>query len=178
MARLSQCLAVDSESDPKVDLFLGISVGFAATGIYFPFNHMEEDANIDDDVCDLLFETLRTVPLRVFHNAAFDLSQFAKHLNLDLWPLPFADTMIMAHMVNENVMSKKLDYLCKYYLGNEGKNRSALMQSIIDNLGWRYVPTVILADYAANDAKITWELYQYLLPLFEEQYGPLYDSRL
>ena len=169
---------MDSESDPKVDLFLGISIGFAATGMYFPINHIEEDANIDDEVYDLLVDTMRSCPLRIFHNAAFDLTQFAKHLNLDLWHLPFADTMIMAHMIDENVMSKQLDYLCKYYLGNEGKNRSPLMQSMIDTMGWRYVPTVMLADYAANDAKITWELFMYLRPLFEEQYGPLYGSPL
>lgn len=169
---------MDTESDPDVDLFLGVSVGFAATGMYFPINHLEEDANIDDDIYELLFETIRNCPLRIFHNAAFDLTQFVKHFNLDLWSLPFADTMIMAHMVDENVMSKKLDYLCKYYLGNEGKNRSPLMQSMIDSMGWRYVPTIMLADYGANDAKITWELYHCLKPMFEEQYGPLYDPAL
>jgi DNA polymerase I-like protein with 3'-5' exonuclease and polymerase domains len=148
---------VDSEKDPEVDLFLGISVGFGVTGMYFPFNHMEEDVNIDDETHDLLWQVLASTPLRVIHNAAYDLNEFAK-LGYDFWHLPFACTMIMAHMVDENVPNKGLDYLSKLYCGNSGKQRPELMQSFIDSFGWRYVPVQLMDEYASEDAVLHWQL--------------------
>lgn len=167
--------AVDSESDPNTGMILGISVAFLNQGMYFPINHLESEANISDEIYDRLLSLLSDRQLLVMHNKAHDLEVFRTELELNLWEHPVACTMIMAHMVDENVPSKSLDYLHKHYTGKEGKNRSVLMQSFIDSMGWLYVPVVLMAEYAANDAIITEELFNVLLPLFEKQYGPLYE---
>lgn len=166
--------AVDSESDPKSGMILGISVAFAHQGIYFPINHLEQDANVSDEILEQLLATMSSRSLLIMHNKAHDLEVFRTELEIDLWEHPVADTMIMAHMIDENVPNKGLDYLHKHYTGKDGKNRSELMQSFIDSMGWKYVPVVLMEEYATNDAIITEELFEILLPLWEDQYGPLY----
>lgn len=166
--------AVDSESDPESGMILGISVSFAHQAMYFPINHLEAEANINDTTLTRLLEVMSTRDLLIMHNKAHDIEVFINELGFNLWNRPVADTMIMGHMIDENVPNKGLDYLHKFYTGKEGKNRSELMQSFIDSMGWKYVPVVLMAEYAANDALITEELFDILLPLFETQYGPLY----
>lgn len=173
-AKLAPHLAVDTESDPDVDLLLGISVAFPGVAMYFPVAHLEEDANITDAQLKELIEIIKSVPLRIFHHAAHDLEKL-REIGYDLWYLPFADTMIMTHMIDENIRNKGLDYLHKMFTSKEGKNRSPLMQGMIDSMGWRYVPVTLMDDYAKNDALITEELFTEIRPLFEEQYGSLYE---
>lgn len=136
--------------------------------MYFPIGH-REDVNIDAEVDEVLRRTLRSVPYRIFHNAGHDLVALP-----DLFDLPFVCTMILAHMVDENVMSKGLDYLSKYYCGNEGKQMHPLMASIIKTHSWYHVPYALMYDYASVDASLTMELFMTLLPKYEEQFGSLW----
>jgi DNA polymerase I-like protein with 3'-5' exonuclease and polymerase domains len=161
-------IAVDTEGyAPNI---LGISVAHPALqSMYFPLGH-RENANIDEEIRTLLYRTLVEVPCRIFHNAGHDLIALPY-----LFDLPFFDTMIGGHMVDENVMSKSLDYMHKYYCGGEGKQMHPLMQSIINTQGWEYVPLELMSDYASWDAKITMELFMKIFPLFEEQYGKLWS---
>lgn len=167
--------AVDSESDPDSGMILGISISYAHQSIYFPINHLEAEANISDTILERLMNSMACRDLLVMHNKAHDLEVFRDELDLNLWDHPVADTMIMAHMIDENVPNKGLDYLHKHYTGKEGKNRSELMQQFIDSMGWKYVPVVLMAEYAANDALITEELFDVIYPLWKEQYGTLYS---
>jgi DNA polymerase I-like protein with 3'-5' exonuclease and polymerase domains len=162
-------LAVDTEGyAPK---HLGTSVATPTLhSMYFPLNH-KEDVNIDEEVKSFLDHVLAAVPYRIFHHAGHDITILP-----DLWDKPFICTMIMAHMVDENVMSKGLDYLHKVYCGGEGKQRDPSMQYVIDTLGWEYVPFELMNLYASNDAKITMELYLTLLPLYEAQFGPMWKT--
>ncbi len=161
-------LAVDTEGYAPHPL--GISVcNPALQSMYFPVGH-KEDVNIDSDIESLLRDTLRNVPYRIFHNAGHDITILP-----DLWDLPFVCTMIMGHMVNENVASKKLDYMHKFFCGGEGKVMDPLMSSIIKTMGWEYVPFELMNEYADNDAVITMELFLTLLPLYEQQFGPLWS---
>lgn len=88
----------------------------------------------------------------------------------------FFDTMIGGHMVDENVISKSLDWMCKFYEVDEGKQMHPLMRSIIDTWGWYHVPYALLYGYATHDALITMKLFQKILPMYEEQFGPLWSS--
>jgi DNA polymerase I-like protein with 3'-5' exonuclease and polymerase domains len=162
-------LAVDTEGyAPNI---LGISVAHPfGISFYYPLGH-KEDVNIDAELHDFLRHVLITVKYRIFHNAGHDLNALPY-----LMDLPFADTMIMAHMIDENIMSKGLDYLSKYYCKNEGKQMHPLMAHIIKHQGWEYVPYALLQDYAATDATITMELFLHFLPLYEEQFGPLWSE--
>lgn len=167
-------LAVDTEG-PKDGRTLGVSCAFnPGMGMYFPLEHLEENVNIDDETFEQLTEGIINTKLRVFQNAAHDLEVFEK-LGFPLTG-PFADTMIMAHMIDENVLSKKLDYLHKYYVGGEGKDRHELMQKYIDNMGWEYVPVQLMNRYATQDAIATSELFETLEPLFIKQFGSLFND--
>lgn len=162
-------LAVDTEGyAPNI---LGISVAHPALdSMYFPVGH-REDVNIDQDTAKLLSTVLAKVPYRIFHNAGHDLVALPA-----LFDLPFVDTMIMGHMVDENVISKSLDWMVKTYCpGEAAKQRPALMQSIIDVWGWYQVPYALLYGYATQDALITMKLFQALLPLYTEQFGPIWS---
>lgn len=169
-------LAVDTESDPETGIKLGISCAYAPAnlGTYFPIGHLEEGANIDDEVFEKLIIGIDKSKLRVFQHAAHDLDIF-EQLG---YPLNgrFADTMIMAHMIDENVPNKGLDYLHKLYVGGEGKDRHNLMQQYIDTMGWLYVPVQLMNVYATQDAVATSELYVELEPLFVKQFGVLFNE--
>lgn len=164
-------LTVDTEGYVEQGL-LGLSIANPLLeSMYFPLGH-REDVNIDQEIRDVIREVLTSVRYRVMHNAAHDMVALPY-----LDKRPFVCTMIMAHMIDENVMSKGLDYLHKYYCGGEGKQMDPLMAAIIKTSGWYSVPFELVNGYADEDAKITMELFLTLLPLYEEQYGPLWSSR-
>jgi hypothetical protein len=171
MSHLENCsifkyLSVDTEGyAPNI---LGISIAHPALeSMYFPVGH-REDVNIDEETNAFLKHVLTSVPYRVFHNAGHDLIALSY-----LFDLPFICTMIMGHMVNENIMAKSLDYMHKIYCPGSkyaGKQMDPLMASIIKTMGWYYVPYALLYNYATVDAYITMELFQKILPLYEEQF--------
>lgn len=168
-------IGVDTESDFTLDppLFLGFSLAFGSQGMYFPVAHME-DGNVDSDIIELGMKIISENPLRVFQNAGHDL-QVLDDLGCPMWDKPFACTMIMAHMIDENIISKDLDTLHKMFTGGKGKLRDPVMQQIIDTMGWRYVPIQLMAEYGAQDAIAASELFIELEPIYKNQFGDLYD---
>lgn len=168
-------IALDVEGDPELDLFLGFSIAFLDQAIYLPVAHMEEDANVDDDTLSLALKVSKENPLRIFQNAAYDLEKF-KTIDTEM-DGAFADTMVMAHMIDENLPAKDLDALCRHFLHEDvGKERHTLMQGIIDVMGWRYVPTTMMAEYCCTDGIITSKLFTALEPLFEDQFGSMFGE--
>lgn len=176
MAHLEVCstfkyLAVDTEGyAPNI---LGISIAHPGlNSMYFPVGH-KENVNIDKETSTFLQNVLKTVPYRIFHNAGHDIASLPY-----LWNLPFICTMIMGHMVDENLISKSLDWMVKTYCPElEGKKRPELMQSIIHNMGWEYVPYALMYGYATQDAMITMGLFQKIKPLYEAQFGPIWSVK-
>jgi hypothetical protein len=172
MAHLENCLsfkyvAVDTEGyAPNI---LGMTVANPVESMYIPLGH-REDVNVDNEVRERIVDVLTIIPYRIFHHAGHDLIALPY-----LMDLPFACTMIMGHMVDENLMSKGLDYMHKSYCGGEGKEMHPLMASIIKTMGWEYVPFELTNAYAETDGKITMELFLELLPLYEKQFGPLWS---
>lgn len=166
--QIFEYLAVDTEGYAPNPL--GISLANPALeSMYFPIGHME-DVNIDEEIREVLDVLLRTVPVRIFHHAGHDLMVLR-----DLFDLPFVCTMIIAHMVDENLYNKSLDAVHKAYCGGEGKQMHPLMASIIKTMGWEYVPIELMNEYADNDALITMESFIKLKPLYEAQFGPLWS---
>lgn len=164
-------LAVDTEGyAPDI---LGLSIAHPGLdSMYFPLGH-KENVNVDSEVRERISEVLRAAPYRIFHHAGHDIIALP-----DLHNLPFVCTMIMGHMVDENLMSKGLDYMHKFYCGGDGsgKQMDPVMKAIITTMGWEYVPYALMYDYGRVDAKITMELFMKLLPRYEEQFGPLWTS--
>ncbi len=181
-------ISVDSEGWPRGATYqvnntkyvsqglLGISIALPTLqGMYFPLGHTFEDVNISPLVRSLMIDVLKSVKYRIFHNAPHDLYSMLELV--DMRELPFLDTMILGHMVNENLYSKSLDVMHKHYCKGTGKDRDPMMQGIIDALGWYMVPFELVNRYGSVDAEITMELAQTLIPLYTEQFGPLWTTK-
>jgi hypothetical protein len=176
MASKFPYMAVDTESDFNFvpPLFLGMSIAIPGSlGTYLPRN-LVDGGNVDDEVFELGLEVIRNAPRRVFQHAGHDLVIFEK-IGVPLLG-KFACTMIMAHMINENLLSKSLDHLHKHYCGGEGKKRHPFMQTMIDTLGWSYVPTQLMYVYGKQDAVATLEVFEAIYPLYKKQFGELYAT--
>lgn len=169
LASTQDILTVDTESDPETDEFLGISVAFdgISDGFYWGIECLEEQFRITPAQQDVLRELFRTRKALVFHNAAYDLKRLQRKFNYRHTGR-FYDTMLMIHWINENLKNYSLDAQCKAY-GLKPKNRSPQMQFIIDNMGWKHVPFVLMHSYSANDAWITHQLFRTVLPEFIAQ---------
>jgi DNA polymerase I-like protein with 3'-5' exonuclease and polymerase domains len=168
----SHCV-VDVEGDPDTNLFLGLGLGFPPSqGMYFPIGHLE-DVNISGHTLKLLTHCIEETSVLVMHNAMHDLIELEK-IGI-VRKKRFACTMTMAHMVDENVPNKGLDYLHKAYTGGTGKNRHELAQQFIDTMGWRYVPVMLMNEYCVQDCVATSELFLQLEPLYKFQFGELFS---
>ncbi len=145
----SQYVGVDVEThktstyDGKVLIGVAVSVavGVEVFTCYFTENYEE------------LWAALEGKEL-ICHNAAFDLRIIEENgcPTVD----KFWDTMIMAHLVNENHMSYSLDSLAMIYL----KERKQSMNDFEKFFGgWENIPTQIMADYACRDIYVTHRLW-------------------
>ncbi len=165
----SKAFAVDTETT-GLDAFKAEIVGLsfaleAHQGYYVPLSE-------DRAVAQMVIEEFRpilesTEHLKIGQNIKYDMNVLR---NYDVhMPLPLFDTMI-AHYLLEPDLRHKLDYLSESYLnykmipiekliGKRGKNQ----------LSMRDIPQEKISDYAAEDADITWQLYEHFLPLLEEQ---------
>lgn len=76
------------------------------------------------------------------------------------------DTMTMAHINNENEYNYGLDYLAKKYCGR-GKTSMKELEEAFG--GWNKIPSPLMAEYAKNDADITWSLFLHLTAKLAEQ---------
>lgn len=171
----SQFLPTDTEGElnhPFANTW-GVSTSANSVPEYFAFNHFVGD-NLPDSWLPRLKETITNHPCLIFHNAKHDLRAL-KALGID-YQGKFYDTMLMAHMIDENIFSKELDYLSKMY-GGEPKRKSEEMALLIKAFGWKFVPVDYIRPYSANDAYITGELFHKLYPDFQEQGfdGELWD---
>ncbi len=163
-------LAVDTEGY-TAETRLGTSIcNPLGQALYFPEGHKETNVNIDEEVREALHYTIRTVPFRIFHHAGHDINILPYTRDL-----PFICTMVMGHMVDENLMSKNLDYLHRYYCGTEGKQMPEEMKGIIKDFGWEWVPVQMMIAYGTVDAYSAMNLFSVLKPLFEEKYGPIWS---
>jgi DNA polymerase I-like protein with 3'-5' exonuclease and polymerase domains len=178
----SKFLAVDTESTGLLikdgtDTLIGISVAgrdmfndMEMFSYYFPIQH--ERNNISDANRERLFESLlsrnKDAPV-IYHNAKFDLFSMLT-VGLDMRGVYFYDTMMMAHLVNENWWSKTLDWLSKNVCKNEGKRQSELWLACKALYGWSAkFPASVMGDYATGDTERTLELFEKLWPKFQSE---------
>lgn len=172
-------IAVDTETNGQNirdgrGFAIGVSVAVRIPGVgvvsdYFPFRH-GDSGDLERPLLLKLKETLESFKGVVyFHNAAFDLPSL-RTLGID-YQGRFKDTMLMAHLINENFpFSKSLDACTKYYLKDEGKKKSAEFEGWTKHIGWEKVmPSSLMHEYAAYDADLTLRLGEYLEPLFVKE---------
>jgi DNA polymerase-1 len=106
---------------------------------------------------------LNGAELLVGHNLGkHDIEVLYEHNLLKDENHPFADTLVMFHMLYEEHWSKDLTAVSTFY-GGKPKNRSSLLQQIIDNLGWYYVPIEETSIYCVNDSEISAEAFDSIM---------------
>jgi DNA polymerase-1 len=169
-------LVIDTESNARdfrhdpLARTVGIAPAFrTADGIqyaYFPYQH-SLGSNLDANHLKRVGKVIEDCQLLVCHNWKYDALALA-NVGIDIQHRPFADTMLWVHWLNENLLSKGLDFASQYY-GGQPKKRSDLFNAFKKILGWEWIPAWLMGEYAENDALITAQLYEKLLPDFEAE---------
>lgn len=138
----------------------GVGLGFhneIAAEFYFPWRH--EKDNLPIEWLDEFKHVLEQKKL-VFHNALYDIAALST-LGITV-PEVYWDTMVMAHMVNEEFPSKQLNWLAKFVLKDEGKDDTELKQWL-KVLKWEEIPPQIMAPYCCKDVELTRRLFYVFL---------------
>jgi DNA polymerase-1 len=160
-----EAFCLDTETtglDPNEAGLVGISFSWqAGSGWYVPVPG-ERDAAAD--VLDRLRAPLGDAAItKVGQNLKYDLIVLRRHGITVGGPL--RDTML-AHYLLEPDKRHKMDYLAEAYLGYTPQPIEALIgKKGKGQLSMRDVPVEKVADYAAEDADVTWQLDGVFRPL-------------
>jgi len=114
--------------------------------------------------CSEVFEALRPIffsdIVKVGHNVKFDARSIRKYYGGELPPGPYLDTMIMQHVVNENLSEYSLDHLIAHnFEGHSAYAKDGKLGKIITE-----VPFTKATRYVHLDVRWTWLLYTRLYP--------------
>ncbi len=163
-----EAFAFDTETtslDPFEAELVGASFSWAdGTGWYVPF---PGDAVAARARLELLRPALEAEgPLKVGHNLKFDLGiLLAQGLTV---AGPFFDTMI-AHQLLQPDQRHGLDIVSEAWLGYTPQSISALIgDKGSEQKSMREIPVAEVAEYAAEDADVAWQLFGKLRPALEE----------
>lgn len=170
LASATKAVAVDTETnitDRYSDRYcMGISLCVdGGETFYIPVGHSSWMAPDEEQVVppvDLFMDV--GVPC-VFHNAKFDIHVLRRAGVQIPEAFKFYDTMLMCHFIDENELNFSLQAMAKKYL-NEHKEVD--LAKAMKNLKWEEIPGEIMAKYAEQDALVTYNLYETLLPHFQK----------
>jgi DNA polymerase-1 len=152
--------------DAKGARIVGVAFSFAAhKGYYVPMPQDEAGAKA---VLEELRPALEDESIeKVGHNLKFDLSVL-RWQEISVKGKLF-DTMV-AHSLIEPDMRHGMDYMSEVYLGYTPIALGKLMGGgNMDQLNMADVPVEKVAEYAAEDADVTWQLRAALEPLLKEK---------
>lgn len=151
---------------------IGLSVAYGELSGYLPVRHINEldgsNTNITDDQRYRLTKAIENYKgWLIFHNAKFDLESLrSAGIN---YTGKFYDTMLMAHLINENKpYSKSLDGCIRHYVGEDSKKKSEAFLAAQKIWGWN-MPASVMYEYAAYDAVLTFRLFEAIKPLFDKE---------
>lgn len=136
---------------------------------YTPLRHC--DVNMDKEyVLPRLEQVIKTKDL-IFHNVKFDfhsLKTIGIDAAVDSGTRRIYDTMTMAHLWNEELPSKELDWLSKRFLKDE--KLDDIIKPWGKAMGWDTIPADLMAPYASKDAELTFKLFEFFkVKLIEEE---------
>ena len=171
----TETTGIDGIKDGR-DYLTGISVGFRLENkwqsYYFPIRH--NTGNISSGRVEKLRDCLYAMSgslcdaTFIFANAKFDIHSLAT-LGWDWFYTrgKFRDVIVMAHMINEELPSKELDWLGQKYL-RQGKDKHDI-QVFTKIYGFGKVPPELMAPYSEQDAKLTYDLDELFVPEMTRQ---------
>ena len=161
-----ELFAFDTETD-RIDAISDNLVGLSFSwgkneGYYLPMRH-ETGPNLDfDTAMAALKPILENERIgKVGHHLKYDLSAI-RCCGIDLAGLRF-DTLLGSYLLNPGARTLKLDRLAYQELGYDMQPITALIgEKRTEQLDFSAVPSNEALNYAAEDADITWQLYEKL----------------
>ena len=97
--------------------------------------------------------------LKIGHNIKYDIKVFDRY---KCQVNSFDDTMLMSHCINGGQQRHSLDSVAKYLLNHETIKLKDLIGSGKKELNFMNVPINLAADYAAEDADVTFQAWKIL----------------
>jgi len=164
--------AIDTETtglDPMLDEMVGFSIYTPnEKAVYVPLNHisyittLKADNQISIDVVAQEFQRLVEHNVKVImFNAPFDIRVIWSHTGVRLHC--YWDCYIATRLLNENEPSNALKALHVKYV-EKTEDEAWTYGKLFDDITFSYIPIKDAYIYAARDAKVTFEYYEYQLP--------------
>ena len=182
----SGVVALDTETtslDPMLAELVGISMSTASgSGCYIPVGHRQRDAfdakpeqlPLADVVAALEALLIDPAVLKIGQNIKYDLVVLRRH-GLDVAPLD--DTMLLSYVLEGGKHDHKMDSLAQLYLGRSTIPFKEVCGTGKNQITFDHVPLDRALAYAAEDADITFSLWQYLKPrLASEKVTTIYET--
>lgn len=158
-------IAVDTETtgvDVYVDKMVGMSFTAPKSGLnyYVPIRHVTGETQLSPEVVLPRVKGIMEAEDidKVFHNAIFDLHIFAGE-DIDVKG-KVHDTLVIAHLMNENEPTYRLKELAPKYLKCEADTFDALFGK---NCLFSTVELKYANYYACKDTKLTLDLYNFYM---------------
>jgi DNA polymerase-1 len=104
---------------------------------------------------------------KIGQNIKYDMSVLAKYGVTFAGPL--FDTMLESYVYNSTATRHNMDALAERYLGRTTVHFEDIAGKGAKQLTFNQIPLDVAADYAAEDADITLQLHQYLMPLLRAE---------
>ncbi|WP_424932448.1 DNA polymerase I [Amaricoccus macauensis] len=172
-------VAVDTETtglDEMVADLVGISLSVGAgTGCYVPVGHVEKgDGDLFgagkraegqmslEEALEILKPVLEDPSvLKIGQNMKYDAKIFSRH---GVEVAPIDDTMLISFALHSGLHGHGMDMLSETYLGHTPIPIKPLLGSGKSAITFDKVPVEDASAYAAEDAEITWRLWETLKP--------------
>lgn len=113
----------------------------------------------------------------IFANADFDLSMIWKDLKVDMTDICHYDVILAWRCLKENEKDNALKVLYNKYVLH-GKGDPMKFSDFFDPATFPYCKPEVAKLYAANDAKITYDLYVWQLPYLTKGHAKCEKSKL
>nr|WP_319494234.1 DNA polymerase I [uncultured Desulfobacter sp.] len=167
--------AIDTETtgiDPMLADLVGISFSYEKdTGVYIPVGHTNASAieMPEKEAVLRIFKPLLENPKisKVGQNIKYDFIVLARY-GIEIKGIVF-DTMIASHLLNPGTRGHGLDRIAMNLFGHKMISYEEVTGKGKDQIGFQEVPLDLAADYAAEDADLTFMAYEVLKTQIEDK---------
>lgn len=169
-------ISIDTETDsldPITCTLAGLCLYTTENkAVYIPIHHVsyvtgiEIENQVSEEFAKEQFQRLKDNNVKVImFNAKFDVRVIKNQLGVEL--VPHWDGYIAARLLNENEPENNLKALHKKYC-LKGEGDAFTFDSLFKGIPFTHIPVNTAYLYAARDAEITYELYEFQRPFLTE----------